>query len=79
MIVRRGFANEPDLGSHGGDCVDDGFAIEPEHGSHHVGIVLMMGACDAASGVIAGILTATTGGCDDGCAAEMKASFSPMS
>ena len=44
-----------------------------------VGIVLMMGACGAASGVIAGILTATTGGCDDGCAAEMKASFSPMS
>ena len=44
-----------------------------------MGIVLMMGACDAASGVIAGILTATTGGCDDGCAAEMKASFSPMS
>ena len=37
MIVRRGFAIEPDLGSHRGDCVDDGFAIEPEHGSHHAG------------------------------------------
>ena len=44
-----------------------------------VGIVLMMGACNGAAGVVAGILTATTGDCDDGFAAEMKASFIPMS
>ena len=80
MIVRHGFAIGPEHGSRRGDCVDDdGFAIGPEHGTRRGDCVDDGGGCDAAAGVVAGILTATTGDCDDGCAAEMKASFSPMS
>jgi hypothetical protein len=78
--VHDGFAIGPKHGSRCGDCVDDGFAIGPEHGSRCGDCVDDGGLwCSFGSHRRHFDCDNKTGGCDDGCAAEMKASFSPMS